>query len=51
MHTSCHDEHCSTGQGQICPTLCHGLGDMVKIYLSELLTMKGKSAFGFAEWL
>lgn len=45
-----HDEHFSIGQGQICSTVCHRQSGMIKIYLSELLTTKGKSsAFGFGE--
>lgn len=45
-----HGEHFFIGQGQICSTVCHRQGDMIKIYLSELLTTKGKySAFGFGE--
>lgn len=37
---------------KICSTVSHGLGGMIKIYLSELVTTKGKSsAFGFGEWV
>lgn len=45
-----HDEHFCTGHGQICSAVCHGLSGMIKLYLSELLAVKGKSsAFGFWE--